>query len=450
MGITRQGDGPVTLAPSDLIIHIHVVTIACPSFPSFFFSLSTHVLTTQLNILFSCGYRLHQPNASSPTFDPPLPHPSDSIRAATLQLSKLSFSTSLPVVGMAPHPSRTYGVNPAPTRSEPTTMPLRKYGSELNTQHDEDGGFIFPHAAHMGHEPATDSTSFLSSQSLNSSFLREIHESDGGFGLESSIESLPPSQKLSGLSLLRPDSSSMSSSNPSLAAPLSPSTSSSSHSSSVSLVLPPGPRLSSPLPILAANEIDTTPTATPMGTPRPLNSTPLPSLLQPQINPNQSHVHWRSPRSIARLLGPTSPTLPTAHEQTPLLGDCRNNDDGLHSSPPNSTAEHDLEIGSSGTIPTFVRNTKTKIPFSFVFSLSALRPGPFHLDMDHIKAKMKHEAMVKVPHYSMQAVSAIPAVLLGCLLNILDGVSCKLFLSLRPEALCLVTRRTSDKERRCS
>ena len=336
---------------------------------------------------------------------------------------------------MGPHPFRTYGVDPAPTRSDPTMpLPLRKSPSELNMQHDEDGGFIFPHAPHMGHEPATDSTSFMSSQSLNSSFLHEIPssstESDGGFGLESSIESLSPSQKPSGLSLLRPESSSTSSYNPSVVVPPSPSTSSSSRSSNVSLVLPLGPGLTSPLPILAANEIaDTTPTATPMGTPRPLSSTPLPSLLQPRISPNQNHVHWRSPRSIARLLGPTSPISPTspqAHEQTPLLGGCRNNDDSLHSSP-NSSADHqDLEIGLSGTIPKFFHNSKARLPFSSVFSLSALRP----VDIDHIKTKMKHEVQVNVPHYVMQAVNAVPAVLLGCLLNILDGVSCELYLSL--------------------
>ena len=43
---------------------------------------------------------------------------------------------------------------------------------------------------------------------------------------------------------------------------------------------------------------------------------------------------------------------------------------------------------------------------------------------------MKHEVQVNVPHYLMQAVNSIPAVLLGCLLNILDGVSCELFLIL--------------------
>jgi SulP family sulfate permease len=314
-------------------------------------------------------------------------------------------------------------------------LPLRKAETELNSQHAEDGGFIFPHADHVGHEPATDSTSFLSSQSLNSSFLREIPgsstESDGGYGMESSIESLSPSQKLSGLSLLRPDSPTTSSFNPSFVAPPPSSSSSpSSRSSSVSLFLPLGPRLTSPLPILPANEIaDTTPTATPMGTPRPLSSTPLPSLSQTQINPSQNHVHWRSPRSIALLLGPTSPitpTFPQAHEQTPLLGDCRNNNDnGLHL-PHNSTAEHrDLEIGSSGTIATFLHKPKTKLPFSSVFSLSALRP----VDIDHIKTKMKHEVQVNVPHYLMLAVNSVPAVLLGCLLNILDGVSCKLFQS---------------------
>ena len=48
----------------------------------------------------------------------------------------------------------------------------------------------------------------------------------------------------------------------------------------------------------------------------------------------------------------------------------------------------------------------------------------------HIKTKMKHEVQVNVPLYLKQAVNSVPAVLLGCLLNILDGVSCELFLSL--------------------
>ena len=358
------------------------------------------------------GYRLLQSSISfqmSTSFDSPHSHRPDSIRAATLQLSKMPFSASVPVGGIGHLSLRTYGASPAPTRSETTTtplpLPLQKTASELNTQHDEDGGFIFPRAAHTGHEPVTDSTSFLSSQSLNSSFLREIPSSstgsDGGFGLESSIETLPPLQKLSGLSLLRPGSSSISSSEPSVIAPPSPSSTSSSSSSRVSSVLPLGLSLPSPLPILTTNEIaDTTPTVTPMGTPRPINTTPLPSLLRPEIKSGQSRVHWRSPRSIARLLGPTSPSSPTAapiHEQTPLLEHdglypTAGDHDGLY-----STAG-DLEIGLPGTVPTLLQR------------LSALRSGV------HMK-----------PQYLMQAISAVPAVLLGCLLNILDGVSCGLF-----------------------
>jgi hypothetical protein len=357
------------------------------------------------------------------SLDSPLPHLPDSIRAATLQLSKMPFSASLPTGGMSMrHLSvRTYGVSPAPIQSETTTTPLplrplQKTGAELNTQYDEDGGFIFPRAAHTGQEPATDSTSFLSSQSLNSSFLREIPdsstESDAGFGLESSIETLPPIQKLSGLSLFRPGSSSTS------LVPPSPSTSSSSSTPSVPTVLPLGLTLPSPLPIPTRNDVvDTTPTATPMGTPRPLNNT-LPSLLQPQKNPSQSHVHWRSPRSIARLLGPTSPcTASQPHEQTPLLGGSRHFDDSLHSTANSTTEGHDLEIGLSGTSPTFLHKT--------VFG-----SGPFRLDINHVRAKMKHGVAVNVPQYLMQAVSAVPAVLLGSLLNILDGVSCGLFSSL--------------------
>jgi hypothetical protein len=43
-----------------------------------------------------------------------------------------------------------------------------------------------------------------------------------------------------------------------------------------------------------------------------------------------------------------------------------------------------------------------------------------------VKARFKKE-VVQVPSYGLTAVRAIPAVLLGCLLNILDGVSCELY-----------------------
>ena len=370
------------------------------------------------------------------TSDSSLRHTPDSIRATTLQLSNMPFPASLPPLGMSPLSFRTHRDSPTIQRSETMTqLPLPKAKSILGEQHDEDGGFIFPRQAQAGHEPATgDSTSFRSSQSLTSSFLHEIPDSsahsDGGSGLGSSIGTLPPLQKLSGLSLLRPlGSSSTSSLNPSLTAPPSPSTS--SNSSRLSLPLPLRAELPSPSPNFATNNIaDATPTATPMGTPRPFRNAPLPSLLQPQINPSQSHVHWRSPRSIARLLGPASPTsstMPQAQEQTPLLGDCRNRDGYLHL-PSNSIADdQDPEIGG---ISTFLHKTKSKLPFRFIFSSSSFHSGPFTLDIDHVKAKVKHEVVVNVPHYLMQGVNAVPAVLLGCLLNILDGVSCELFLSL--------------------
>lgn len=397
-----------------------------------FFSLPFNCRLSLYSRWHSILYRLLQPIASSvsfqmpiSTFDSPLPHTPNAIRAATLQLSKMSFSTSLPPSGnvrISPLSFRTYGVCPVSGSETPSPRPPQKDTSELNNQNDEDGGFIFPRAAHAEHESAiADSTSFMSSQSLNSSFLHEIPgsstESDGGSELESSIETLPPIQKLSGLSLLRPGSSSTSSFNPSSTAPPS---SSSSGSSSVSLVAPLGPKLPLPLPILVTNDMaDATPTVTPMDTPRPSNS-PLPSLLQPQINSNQSHVHWRSPRSIIHLTPPTSPSFPIVDEQTPLLGvECQNHDDCLHS-PSNSTADdQDPEIGWS------VCKTKSR-PLTSIFSLASFHSGPFRLDIN----QMKHTAVVSVPHYLMQAVNAVPAVLLGTLLNILDGVSCELFLSL--------------------
>jgi hypothetical protein len=124
-------------------------------------------------------------------------------------------------------------------------------------------------------------------------------------------------------------------------------------------------------------------------------------------------------------LGPSSPTTPAAqeNEHTPLLAGSRRPDNSLHSTPNSIAHDQDLEIGLSGTAPTFPHNTKQL--FSSVLGLSPFGSGSFHL----VKAKMKHEVSVNVPHYLMQAVSAVPAVLLGCLLNILDGVSCEFVIS---------------------
>jgi hypothetical protein len=51
----------------------------------------------------------------------------------------------------------------------------------------------------------------------------------------------------------------------------------------------------------------------------------------------------------------------------------------------------------------------------------------FHcsLEAKAVKEKLRRELVEKAPEHVYTALKAIPAVLLGCLLNILDGVSCE-------------------------
>ena len=362
--------------------------------------------------------------------------------------------------------------------------------SEMHQQHEptaqhpndpipSDSGFIFPQGGTLLSNHGARSTSDLSglvfepdqrsfvSQSLNSSFLREIPTSNSSvasvsasrsdsYGLEDSIVTLPPQPsgssdkaaqktsgdqdkakaspertKPSGISLLRPAPS-----NPGLSPVSSRSSSVSSsrpgaaeRSQSMQDNLTPLPAM--PSPLLAEN----TPTATPMGTPRAPFLPSLPS--PPQRTPNENHVHWRSPTSLVKNLGPATPLTHSPErlhlsmdETTPLL----HNKLLPHSLPPlphmggfllqqdnengHFQDSHRVEEGwGRGFLHAKANDTN---------ALGVHKPY-FYLDIKVAKETLRRELVEKAPDHMLTAFRAIPAVLLGSLLNILDGVSCEFF-----------------------
>ncbi|KAH9475182.1 hypothetical protein JR316_0012293 [Psilocybe cubensis] len=376
---------------------------------------------------------------SSPAVESHL-HDSDSIRAATLELSNMPFLSSTGSHGGGVGSFRSFNLVPEhpPTREDrpgPTA-----------------GGFIFPQSttprsssiSDLGLEMEPDQTSLVS-HSLASSFLRDLPSSatstsGSGSGLDSSIATLPPAppsdvsdhhpgeqqprtspekRKPSGIALLRP----LTSRSSSLSSTRSASGEASKAKSEYQQNTP------TQINVIPA---DPTPTATPVGTPRPQAQQPLPT-------PNR--VHWRSPTSLARPLGPSpsqsySTTQQHADESTPLLQSQHHrvlsDSERSGSSTPDSASpppKHRFlnghiqrhEGGISGDEEeawgprTFFEGTSPK------FDLHLAKPR-LHVTVKELKAKVKAE-VVKTPEHARTAVKAIPAVLLGCLLNILDGVS---------------------------
>ena len=410
----------------------------------------------------------------------PDPHTPDSIRATTLQLSNMPFPASVPTGG---------GMDTSSSRSFNFERPLARLEMhqqhEPTAQHPNDpippgSGFIFPQGGTLLSNHDARSTSDLSglafepdqrsfvSQSLNSSFLREIPTSNSSvasvsasrsdsYGLEDSIVTLPPQSsgssdkaaqkfsgdqdktmaspertKPSGISLLRPASSNASPS--------------SSRSSSVSSSRPGAAERSQPTqdtpfpdmpsPLLAEN----TPTATPMGTPR---APFLPSFQPPpQRTPSGNHVHWRSPTSLVKRLGPATPLTHSPErlhmsmdETTPLL----NNHVKLLPHSPSSLPplphmggfllqqdnEH-FQDSHHGVEEGWGRGTFFRAKANDANALGVHKPY-FYLDMKVAKETLRRELVEKAPDHVLTAFRAIPAVLLGSLLNILDGVSCEFF-----------------------
>jgi len=369
------------------------------------------------------------PSISTP--DSHFPHTPDSIRAATLQLSNMPF-------GVGSYRSIQADIPPTITEQSETAT----------------GGFIFPQATAPLETSSTsdldlnlepDQTSFVS-RSLASSFLRDITSSPNsasasvsGSGLSSSIATLPPpplselsdgiereGRKPSGISLLKP-----------------PSSRSSSLSSSSGKVQG---QVDTPTQQSGLG-IDSTPTETPVGTPRPSNSGTLPLS---QALPTPNRVHWRSPPSLARQLGPSPShslsTLPSntqvLDENTPLLHN-RHHIVSSNTQQHLTTAEFHSSLFKNGNHAngnshdheaTFLTDEEEGWgPRTFFENRdlgSKLNAGKmrFNLSIMQLKTKIQREAK-QTPEHARKAVKAIPAVLLGCLLNILDGVSCECHLS---------------------
>jgi hypothetical protein len=469
-------------------------------FPSFHSNLTAHRSTD------TSYYRLLQPksynaNASyflmphntpsqeSPHLDP---HTPDSIRATTLQLSIMPFSASVPTGGGVDVSSfRSFNLEPSLAQLE-ILQPHEPTAQHPNDHTPSGSGFIFPQGGTLlskGGAPTLrlGSTSDLSglgfepdqrslvSQSLNSSFLREIPTSNSSvasvsasrsdsYGLEDSILILPPPQpsgssdkadqntsrgqekvtatpertKPSGISLLRPASSEANSS------PAS-SSRSSSVSSSRSIAAknsPPIPDNPGPFPVIPSSSpplAENTPTATPMGTPRAPFLPPL--QLPSQRTPNENRVHWRSPTSLVKRLGPATPLTHSPErlhmsmdETTPLLSNhgkllppCSSSLPPLphmHGFLLQQDNEDSYQTQSNGVIG--IEDGWGRRPFfpnakvNDTNSLGVHKPR-FYL----AKETLRRELVEKAPEHLFTAFKAIPAVLLGSLLNILDGVSCE-------------------------
>lgn len=212
-------------------------------------------------------------------------------------------------------------------------------------------------------------------------------------------------KKLSGLSLSKPTSSGSGSSS-----------SDSSRSSSADSRNPGASRASSALRMAQVEE--GTPTATPLATPK--------AFLQPVSLPAERHTStFRSTEDVQNRVRWSSPprsdldreSARAVDERTPLLGSTP--DDRLQAVYVNGP-EYDEERGASAN-----ENGEFGVVASFrkpFFTASSLKRFRFS------KAELRQRAMSEVrqvPVYTGMAVKAIPSVLLGCLLNILDGVSCE-------------------------
>lgn len=95
--------------------------------------------------------------------------------------------------------------------------------------------------------------------------------------------------------------------------------------------------------------------------------------------------------------------------------------DNEHSQDPSQTQSNGiigLEEGWSRC--TFFKNVKA----NDTNSLGMYKPH-LNLDAKVVKETLRRELVEKAPEHVLTAFKAIPAVLLGSLLNILDGVSCE-------------------------
>jgi len=208
-----------------------------------------------------------------------------------------------------------------------------------------------------------------------------------------------------------------------------------------------------PSPHIVAEEWNlSTPTATPMGTPRaftrplptsPTNPSPRYSGFsdrdvekqkegdeetgRPHVH-GQGHIRWRSPLRVEHRNERCSNIRydeqvegrwesDTSNETTPLLGS---------QTSLTYTNSADRANGAAGCDSLLSKKRTSWISPSF--------PSKLRASTMDVKAIFKKE-ITQLPWHGLTAVRAIPAVLLGCLLNILDGVSCESYCSCK---ICLL------------
>jgi hypothetical protein len=192
-----------------------------------------------------------------------------------------------------------------------------------------------------------------------------------------------------------------------------------------------------PSPHVVADEWNgSTPTETPMVTPRaftrPLPTSPTNANLRysgftdrdiekqkegdtetgPAHVHGQGHIRWRSPLRVEQRQSERYSSIrydeqvegrwesDTSNETAPLLG----SQISLTYTSTANGARGDSHMTKKGVSPSF--------------------PSRLRASTKDVKATLKKE-LTQLPRHGLTAIRATPAVLLGCLLNILDGVSCE-------------------------
>lgn len=191
-----------------------------------------------------------------------------------------------------------------------------------------------------------------------------------------------------------------------------------------------------------------TPTGTPMGTPKARPGV-LPSR-EAEGQRESGHVRWKSPLRVGREVEkyvelPNPPPLPkldeNEDERMSLLPEVgygystfKGDDERglmsrfevLHRVENHAmTDDQDSDGGGGGQFLSKKPKLKPK-PFAFWFWNSVSTPKS--VGVSGAKDRVIKLLLEQAPQFASVAVGSIPAVLLGSLLNILDGVSCKLFL----------------------
>lgn len=148
----------------------------------------------------------------------------------------------------------------------------------------------------------------------------------------------------------------------------------------------------------------------------------------------QGHVRWRSPLRVEHRESERYANIghkeqaesswggESSNETTPLLGNQKTSTYSSSGDQANGSSRSDESrlstLGNVTDSDSHQKKGSSIVSPSFPSGLQGFAIS--------VKARLKKD-LTQMPLYGLTAISAIPAVLLGCLLNVLDGVSCEFY-----------------------